>query len=288
MNHGLRRHRWLPLICTAALFGAGAVGCAAKEAGTASPSSDLAGDIPGPVDIAGPVDTADAANDAQLETAAADALDIAADAAAVQDSAAETSGAADSDSGADAQSETADATDLADAATPPVQPAASGGDFFVDLGGSSDDGTAIAPWDLPGSVAKLIYGPQGGYHVWVSICTPASLGAKVQLRLVLTAANGEQVHPGPTEITSKMAVVPGKDGQLCRVAAPAFVTCACELAGKAVRVRAEVTKAAAASPGPSPPPLLAGWAEKTALLTHELGPCWAEGQAPCAALRAKK
>jgi hypothetical protein len=282
MNHGLRRHRWLLLTCTASLFGAGAVGCAAKEAGTASPSSDLA------ADIAGPLDTADAASDAPLEVDApgADALDTAADATADQDSAPETSAA--SDSAADAQSETADATDLADAATAPVQPAASGGDFFVDLGGSSDDGTAIAPWDLPGTAAKLIYGPQGGYHVWVSICTPASLGTKVQLRLVLTAANGEQVHPGPTEITSKMAVVPGKDGQLCRVAAPAFVTCACELAGKAVRVRAEVTEAAAVSPGPSPPPLLAGWAEKTAVLTHDLGPCWAEGQAPCAALRAKK
>ena len=288
MNHGLRRHRWLLLTCTASLFGAGAVGCAAKEAGTASPSSDLAADIAGPVDIAGPGDSAHAASDAPLEVDApgADALDIAADATADQDSAPETSAA--DDSIADAQSETADATDLADAATAPVQPAASGGDFFVDLGGSSDDGTAIAPWDLPGTVAKLIYGPQGGYHVWVSICTPASLGTKVQLRLVLTAANGEQVHPGPTEITSKMAVVPGKDGQLCRVAAPAFVTCACELAGKAVRVRAEVTEAAAVSPGPSPPPILAGWAEKTAVLTHDLGPCWAEGQAPCAALRAKK
>lgn len=274
MKNQLRRYRWLLLTCTAALITAGAVGCAAKEAGIASPSSDLAADIPGPADIAGPVDTADAAIDTPLETAAADAQDIAADATAGQDSATETS--------------TPDATELADAATALVQPAASGGDFFVDLGGSSDDGTTIAAWDLPGAPAKLIYGPQGGYHVWVSICTPASLGTKVQLRLVLAAADGQQVHPGPTEITSKMAVVAGKDGQLCRVAAPAFVTCACELAGKAVRVRAEVTEAAAVSPGPSPLPLLAGWVEKTAVLTHELGPCWAEGQAPCAVLRAKK
>lgn len=223
--------------------------------------------------------------------AAADALSAtAADAAA--DALADAPTTADGDAVADASGATAADAVAADAdvdaavdATPSYAPAAFGGEFLVDLGGSADDGVSIQPWTLPGQQAPLIFGPQGGYHIWVSVCVPAALGSKAGLKILASLPDGSQVDPGVTELTSKLVAVPGKTGQVCRVAAPAFVTCACELHGVPLRVRVDVTDLSAA---PGTAPAKKGWAEKTVVPQHKLGPCWTKGSAPCTGRRGLK
>lgn len=227
--------------------------------------------------------SADGGADAIADAATATPADAAADASA--DAVADSLGTTAVDA-ADSGDAVADSpADAAIDATPTYPSATAGGDFPVELGGSSDDGVAIQPWTAAGQPVPLIFGPQGGYHIWVSICGPAALGAKAGLKILAKLPDGSQVDPGVTELTSKLAAVPGKTGQVCRVAAPAFVTCACEIHGAPLRVRVDVTDLSAA---PGATPAKVGWAEKTVVPQHKLGPCWTKGSAPCAARRGPK
>ncbi len=268
--------RWL-------MLGAWLVGCA----GQAEPQAVAPSDGGQAIDLSADSSStagADAANggladgdvaDAPADATAATPADAGADATVVAADATATTDAAPTDA-------TPDAAPDADAG-PAYPPAGFGGEFLVDLGGSTDDGVAVVPWSAPGQQVSLIFGPQGGYHIWVSVCGPAALGSKAGLKIEATLPGGAQVEPGVTELTSKMAVVAGKNGQVCRVAAPAFVTCACELSGVPVRIRVEVTDL---SGGPGSAAAKQGWAEKTVVPLHSSGPCWAKGSPPCAGRRA--
>ena len=240
------------------------------------------------VDAAAPADAPSA--DALSPDATAEGLVDAAtaDTATADTATADTATAETATGTGDATAADADATgplDSAGSVTPTYPPATFGGDFLVDLGGSSADGATIQTWTLPGQPATLIFGPQGGYHLWVSVCGPEMLGSKASLKIQATLPDGTQIDPGMTELTTKLVAVAGKSGQLCRVAAPAFVTCACELHGVPLRIRVDVTDLSA---GPGSIAVKQAWAAKTVVPKHDLGPCWAKGSPPCAGRRGPK
>lgn len=276
--------QFLPRVYLRLVLAAWLAGCATDSGATAAKPAQAQGSDSVGVDAVDAVDVllaADtAATDAQPVADAVTSADAVAD--AVMDAVAATAADAlvDSAVGSDAVIETAiDAT--ADATVVYAAPS-TGGEFAVELGGSSADGASIQAWTTPGQSAALVFGPQGGYHIWVSFCGPEALGTKAGVKIQAALPDGTQVDPGTTELTSKLVAVVGKSGQVCRIAAPAFVTCACELDGVPLRIRVEVTDL---SGGSGSIAAKQGWAEKTVVPKHESGPCWAKGNAPCAGRR---
>ena len=152
-------------------------------------------------------------------------------------------------------------------------PATQGGPIAVEIGGTSDPGTQWTPWVTPGQPVSLIFGPQGGYHVWVSVCVPAATASPLAVVVKLTdTATGLPVPPGTLQLKTKLVTLPDHPGKLCRLAMPGFVDCACEMANRAVRVRVEVNAGTAEQP-------VVSWAEHAIVPMHEKGPCLAPMQA---------
>lgn len=173
-----------------------------------------------------------------------------------------------------AASVVADAVDASQAATPGDATGASqGGALPVVLGGATDDDAGWLDWSLPSTTATLIHGPQGGYHLWVSLCVPESYGNEPKVALTMRLqASGAKVLPGLVQLTAKLVPIPGREGWLCRVGIPSFVDCPCEISGHLVRVRAAVTT-----------PTATGWAEATIRPMPVTGqPCALIGKSLCA------
>ncbi|MSQ83737.1 MAG: hypothetical protein EXR77_12775 [Myxococcales bacterium] len=200
-----------------------------------------------------------------------------ADATATVDSASGDAVAFDGPTDSDTGTMLADATSASDAAAssdakvkpPPVAPlpGSQGGPVPIELGGSSDDGLLFAPWLAPGQPVPLIFGPQGGYHLWVSFCVPQSVEQPLAVKVTLTdQATGLPVPPGPLALQTKLKVLADHPQQLCRLALPAFVDCACEMADRGVRVRLQIDTGTASAPAGS-------FAEWSVLPKHIKGPC---------------
>ncbi|MBM4342695.1 MAG: hypothetical protein FJ100_04900 [Deltaproteobacteria bacterium] len=173
----------------------------------------------------------------------------------------------------DASAAATDASATVDAAadvkpdTAGPAPSTQGGPVPVKVGGAIDPGTQWLAWTAPGQPVHLVFGPQGGYHVWVSVCVPANAGTPLPVKVALTdTATGLPVPPGPLKLKTKLVPDPDNPGQLCRLAMPAFVDCACEMANRAVRVRVEVDTGSTDLP-------LVSWAEHSVAPQHVQGPC---------------
>ncbi len=171
---------------------------------------------------------------------------------------------------------TQDAQTGADALTPDAAPATKGGALVLELAGASDDAKKVIAWLKPGSPATLIYGPQLSYHVWISVCMPDTIAKTAKLAITMRLQETKtMVIPGITKLTTKIAAVSSKPGQLCRIGVPAFVICACEVNQQIVRVRvdAEATNKQGK--------VVKGWAESSIVPVHVKGPCAAKGSSPC-------
>lgn len=229
--------------------------------------TDLGQDVTAPVDADGLAsDTALDATAAAVEVAVQDASGSGAEATATADAQLDAQPDGQPDTGVEAK---------ADTKAPPVAPAppTQGGPVAVQVGGASDDGTQWAAWTVAGQGVPLVFGPQGGYHVWVSVCVPATAPAPLPIAVFLTdTASGLQVPPGVLQLKTKLAALPDHPGQLCRLAMPAFVDCACEMADRAVRVRVEINTGSPEKPAIS-------WAEHPIVPVHGKGPCLAPIQA---------
>ena len=206
-----------------------------------------------------------------------------ADATATWDSASGDSVIMDGPTAADLGTMLADATSASDAAPasdaaassdtkvkpPPVAPlpASQGGPVAIELGGNSDDGLLFAPWLAPGQPVPLIFGPQGGYHLWASFCVPQSVEQPLAVKVTLTdQATGLPVPPGALALQTKLKVLADHPQQLCRLALPAFVDCACEMADRSVRVRLQIDTGTASAP-------VVSFAEWSVVPKHSKGPC---------------
>ncbi len=224
----------------------------AKDAGNSGPIADTSG--PDPADSSAGVDIA---------------ADSAGDAGSADSGSADT-GAADA-----GPADTGDAEDPPGHVTVTANPATTGGDIAVALDGIGPVVAQSGKWGKPGAKAPLIYGPQGGYHVWVSVCLPPTTPPLAKLRVTLTLqGSGKMVLPGPTQLTTKLKQVAGIPGKLCRVAIPAFVDCGCQVAGYMMRVRAEVRVTVGGKEQ-------LGWAETSVVPHHTKGPCKPPGDKKC-------
>lgn len=189
---------------------------------------------------------------------------------------------ASSDTSADAVSApdtyAADAADAADAGAMGDAGDAHG-KLAVLLGSMTHDGLdwvalPLAATPSAASSVKLIYGPQGGYHVWGAFCVPPSTKTPVAFTMGLTLANGgAEVLPGPVSLKTKLDAVGGPKGWACRTALTVFVTCACTVAGKAMKLRVDVVDAEGG----------VGSAETFVVPWHDFEPCSKDGTSACAA-----
>lgn len=252
------------------------VSCAANRPGT--PADAPSFDAVEPAKVAALADQA-ATADAQIEAAnletgdeATATVDVAPDSDDVTLWQGDTTAFDASPGAADV---TASVDAKADSKLGPVAPAPAtqGGPIAVEIGGTIDPGTQWTPWVTPGQPVSLIFGPQGGYHVWVSVCVPAATASPLAVVVKLTdTATGLPVPPGTLQLKTKLVTLPDHPGQLCRLAMPGFVDCACEMANRAVRVRVEVNTGTAEQP-------VVSWAEHAIVPMHEKGPCLAPMQA---------
>jgi len=158
----------------------------------------------------------------------------------------------------------AEVVDVSADATP-----TSGGDYAVWLGGMTDLGETIVPWTEPAQPVTLIFGPQGGYHLWAAVCIQGTTQTKGVVDLSATlVSNGAGVLPGKVHVNTAFKPAATMPGWACRTALPDFVTCACQVSGHAIRIRAEITNAQGNK----------AWTERIVTPTHKEGPCSDEPQ----------
>ena len=174
--------------------------------------------------------------------------------------------------GSDGDTDTAAGVD-APAASTPTDPPTSGGLADVELGGATMSGMGWLAWTDTLPQVTAIFGPQGSHHVWVSVCVPKWVGATVKARLTLKLQGSQtMVYPGLTVLTTGLKPIAGHPGQLCRLALPGFVKCACTLAGQVLRVRVEILSKNK----------LKGWAERSVqLVVPAKSPCPSKGTLAC-------
>ena len=190
--------------------------------------------------------------------------------AAPQDGATGASGdAGDVKPGATDATDAIDAIDAIDAGD--TGDATSGGDFLVVVKTNSADGTQMLPL-AAGAEMPLIYGPQGGYHVWTSVCVPMSVAVPAAMELSLRdAATGKPIAPSPVQLKSWLKDVVTFPGFRCHGALTLFVACPCAISGTPLIVRVEVT----GKDGK------VGWHETPVVAVHGAGPCEAPSTSAC-------
>ena len=108
------------------------------------------------------------------------------------------------------------------------------------VGGSDADGQTFVDWASGAVQAKVISGPQGGQHIWVSV--QASNLWPVKLRMVVQmfdVETGELVKPGKVEITHTMNPTCGP--WFTYTGMPSFVKEPCKINGRKLRVHLEAS-----------------------------------------------
>ncbi len=117
-----------------------------------------------------------------------------------------------------------DATNGADVYGPPR----------LEIGGANDDGIGFIPWHGATVRPKIIQGPQGGQHIWVSMRSNGLWPKKIMLSVDMRdATTGALVLPG--DVTRILGLTPHEtfdayDGFIAYVSEP------CAIADRPIRV----------------------------------------------------
>ncbi len=171
----------------------------------------------------------------------------------------------------------ADAVGPGSACTPTsataVGPKAGGG-LEVLLATTRADATGFEPL-TKGCALPLIYGIQGTFHLWATVCVPDS----VQGAFALTFSLRDIASGAPLPLQFNVLKTPATDklsapGYRCRSAIPIMVHCGCQLAGKPVSLHIDVAMIDPKAPKVMPTnPALLGWAEVDVTPTYISGLC---------------
>lgn len=245
-----------------ATLGVGAVDAANLEPDTADHQPDAA-----------PLDAEDAAglpDAATTGTADADVTDAGATDTATTD-AATTDAATTDTTAADA---TGDAT--TDAALPLAAPQTKithGGDFVPVVMTNPPDGVGVVGLAAKGpSALPLIYGPQGGHHVWITTCVPQWLPGPVAVEMRLRDQQTGELHdPSPVKLKSWHKDTKTIANYRCRGPLALYVSCPCAIDGRPLRLEVTLT----GSDGKS------AWLWAPVVAVHDDTPCEAPGVAAC-------
>lgn len=161
---------------------------------------------------------------------AGDADDGDADDGAVDDGAA--------DDGADAvPPQDAGPTDAA-----PIAKIVFGGDFVPFVMTNSADGTSVVGLSAKGQTSlPLIYGPQGGHHVWITTCVPKSVTGPIALQMRLRDVQTGALHaPSPVKLKTWHKNEKTISGYRCRGPLALYVDCPCAIHGRPLRLEVEL------------------------------------------------
>lgn len=109
--------------------------------------------------------------------------------------------------------------------------------IWAAVGGAQDDGTGFVDWSDGTVKPRMIRGPQGGQHIWVTVrmtgLSPKQLKMTVEMR---RQDNGKIVKPGAVPIIASLAKSKTKPDVYEFGRLTAFVKCPCQIAGAPVRV----------------------------------------------------
>ena len=113
-----------------------------------------------------------------------------------------------------------------------------GGPSAVSLAGATTEGDAWLAWEGQGAAVDQIFGPQGGYHIWVSFCVPSAFGETAEVEVSLWDEQaGVATPPGLVKLNTALKEYDFAPGQRCRLGIPAFLSCACQTDKRLTRVR---------------------------------------------------
>ncbi len=267
----MRRSAWLAVLTLA-----GATACQDPSQADLADSADVAGpdDVAAAADARGASDSpggegGDAVDDAGAGSrgGTADAIPALPDAVT-----ADGAGSAAVDASGDLGG-----VGLASACTPTSDTAkgpSSGGGLKVLLATTRADATGSEPL-TEGCALPLIFGQQGSYHLWASVCVPAAVEGAFALTITLRdLASGTPVKPTPASLKTPANDTVSVPGLRCRSAIPIFVHCGCHLAGAPASLRVAVAMIDPKAPKVMPTnPTLLGWAEVAITPTYVSGLC---------------
>jgi len=110
-------------------------------------------------------------------------------------------------------------------------------EIWAAVGGASDDGKGFIDWQSGEETAKMIRGPQGGQHVWVSVRMTGLSNKKLRMTVEMVREdNGKVVKPGAVPVMSSLKGNKFKPGGYQFSAITAFVKCPCQVAKKTLIV----------------------------------------------------
>jgi hypothetical protein len=104
------------------------------------------------------------------------------------------------------------------------------------VGGSQDDGNGFVDWENGNSKPKIIRGPQGGQHIWVSARAKGMHPKKIRLGVeMFDAETGDPMKPGRVEVT--VSLKPEDWGWELYAGIPAFVKEPCKVMNRKLKVK---------------------------------------------------
>lgn len=228
------------------LFALLCFGCEAGGAAAAA-TAPLAADDGGQLALQ---DATDAGHQDGIQAAVSDA-----GVAGVDDAADEVDGAADGAGDAAAGADDGAADDgAADDAPPqdagpvnaaPIAKIVFGGDFVPFVMTNSADGTSVVGLSAKGQTSlPLIYGPQGGHHVWITTCVPKSVTGPIALQMRLRDVETGALHaPSPVKLKTWHKNDETMSGYRCRGPLALYVSCPCAIDGRPLRLEVELAGA---------------------------------------------
>ncbi len=110
----------------------------------------------------------------------------------------------------------------------------------VQVGGANEDGTGFVDWSSGTFSPKVITGPQGGQHVWVSTKSIRVSPTKLRIGVIMhDAETGDLVKPGRVEMTHTPAK--NAEGWYEYDGIPAFVKEPCVISGRKLKVDLDIS-----------------------------------------------
>ena len=117
---------------------------------------------------------------------------------------------------------------------------------LLEVGGADELGNGFVDWSAGDAVPDVIYGIQGGQHIWVSVRvrkTPACLSPK-KMRLGVQAKiidSGKVVKPGRVQVTHNLLNADPDSEWYVYEGIPSFVTCPCQITGRKLEMRVDLS-----------------------------------------------
>lgn len=124
----------------------------------------------------------------------------------------------------------------------PIEKIAFGGDFVPFVMTNSADGADIVAFASKGPTSlKLIYGPQGGHHVWITTCVPQLVTGPISVAFGLRDMETGELHaPSPVKLKTWHKNLTAVPGYRCRGPLALYVSCPCAIDGRPLRLEVEL------------------------------------------------